>query len=93
MGQPKVAAQSRTADPLPTVAALAIVPRQFRRRAGVRNRWVPSGTMHLYVDGASATGCGLALDTLILFPEIDWPGGVALSNPRCGACGELIAGA
>jgi hypothetical protein len=48
--------------------------------------------MHLYVEGAATTPCGLALDELILFPEIDWPGGVALANPRCGSCGEAIAG-
>ena len=79
-----VAADARQADPFPSFY------RSLGRwtRPARRTRWVPEGTMHRYEDDARVTACGLALDDLSLFPEIDWPGGVALDNPRCGACGE-----
>jgi hypothetical protein len=80
----KVAAETRRADPFPSFY------RSLGRwtRPARRTRWVPDGTMHSYAEGGRLTACGLPLEGLTLFPEIDWPGGVALGNPRCGACGE-----
>ena len=53
---------------------------------------LPGGTLHAYlVDHATATYCGLPTASLVLFPNIDWPGGYGLSNAHCPRCGEATA--
>ena len=65
----------------------------FRRR-GLMERMpveLPEGTLHAYLEGAAATFCGVDTAKLALFPNIDWPGGVELSDRRCSRCGESTA--
>jgi hypothetical protein len=54
---------------------------------------VPKGTIHAVLNGVKSTGCGLSLDGLHKFPDVEFDASTMFDGTPCEGCLGWLRGA